>query len=116
MRQRILGSVAVLSLALLASCVYVANMPPVASFTATPAVGTTPLDVSLDATASSDPDGDLVAFVWSFGDGQTSSTSAFPFVHEFTVQSEARTFTIVLTVTDDGGAVDTAVQYVTVNP
>lgn len=116
MRQRALGSLVVLGLALLTSCVYVANMPPVASFTATPAIGTTPLDVSLDAGASSDPDGELVSFVWNFGDGQTSSASAFPFVHEFTVQSTARTFTIVLAVTDDGGAVDTAVQFVTVNP
>ena len=54
--------------------------------------------------------------LWNFGDGQTGSASIFPFTHQFTVQSVSETFTIVLTVTDDDGASDTAVQNVTVNP
>ncbi len=100
----------------LASCVYVINMNPVASFTAAPALGTTPLDVTLDASASHDPDGAIVSYFWNFGDGQTDSQSVFPFTHQFTVQSDSETFTIVLTVTDNQGATDTAVQNVTVDP
>ncbi len=117
MRHRVLLlSVVGLSLFALASCVYITNLSPVASFTALPALGTTPLNVSLNATASYDPDGAIVSYLWNFGDGQTASDSIFPFWHEFTVQSDAQTFTIVLTVTDNGGATDTAVQNVTVNP
>ncbi len=100
----------------LASCTFVMNLSPVASFTALPALGTTPLDVSLNATASNDPDGTIASYLWNFGDGQTASASIFPFTHQFTVQSVSETFTIVLTVTDNQGATDTAVQNVTVNP
>jgi PKD repeat protein len=100
----------------LASCIYVSNLRPVASFTAVPAVGTTPLDVTLDATDSKDPDGTITAYLWDFGDDQTASRSLFPFTHSFTVQSSSETFTIVLTVWDNQGGTDTAVQYVTVNP
>jgi PKD repeat protein len=117
MRHRVLLlSLVGLSLLALAACVYVVNLSPVASFTALPVLGTTPLDVSLDATASDDPDGTIASYLWNFGDGQTASDSIFPFLHQFTVQSDAQTFTIVLTVTDDDGATDTAVQNVTVNP
>jgi PKD repeat protein len=105
-----------LALVALASCTFVMNLSPVASFTALPALGTTPLDVSLNATASNDPDGTIASYLWNFGDGQTASASIFPFTHQFTVQSVSETFTIVLTVTDNGGATDTAVQNVTVNP
>ena len=100
----------------LASCTFVMNLSPVASFTALPALGTTPLNVSLNATASNDPDGTIASYLWDFGDGQTASLSIFPFPHQFTVQSISETFTIVLTVTDDQGATDTAVRSVTVNP
>jgi PKD repeat protein len=100
----------------LASCVYLVNMSPGASFTAAPSLGSTPLDVTLNATASDDPDGTIASFLWNFGDGQTSSQSAFPFTHQFTVLGVPETFTIVLTVTDNQGATDTAVQNVTVTP
>lgn len=115
-KRLVLAVLAGCALAGLASCIYVVNLSPIASFTATPALGTTPLDVALDASNSSDPDGAIASYLWNFGDGQTASTSAFPFTHQFTVQSDARTFTVVLTVTDDDGATDTAVQNVTVNP
>lgn len=49
--------------------------PPVASFTRTPATGTSPLIVSVDATGSSDSDGTIVSYDWDFDDGQTGSGS-----------------------------------------
>jgi PKD repeat protein len=117
MSKRIAAVLSVgLVLLALASCVYVLNLSPVASFTALPASGTTPLDVTLDASASHDSDGSIASYLWSFGDGQTSSASVFPFTHQFTVQSESETFTIVLTVTDNQGATDTTVRDVTVDP
>ncbi|MEW5825241.1 MAG: PKD domain-containing protein [Candidatus Bipolaricaulota bacterium] len=115
-RRLLFGVLLVLGTALLASCVYIANLQPIAIFTATPTHGTTPLAVQFDATASYDPDGALAAFLWDFGDGQTASTSVFPFAHVFIVQSTSEVFTVVLTVTDLEGAQDTAVQNVTVDP
>lgn len=46
-----------------------ANTPPTPSFTATCAG----LTCSVDASASSDPDGAITAYQWSFGDGTTGS-------------------------------------------
>ncbi|WP_188112091.1 glycoside hydrolase family 48 protein [Aquimarina sp. RZ0] len=46
---------------------------PTASFTATPESGTAPLEVSFDAAASSDPNGDAITYSWDFGNGETSS-------------------------------------------
>ena len=117
MRNRVvLLSGVSLALLALASCVYLFNVSPVASFTMTSASGVTPLTVGLDPSASHDPDGTIASYLWDFGDSQSPSTSAIPFTRTFTVQSDSETFTIVLTVIDNQGATDTAVQYVTVNP
>lgn len=115
-RRVVCFSVLTLGALALASCVFVGNLQPVASFTATPTTGTTPLDVQLDASASYDPDGTIAMYSWDFGDGQTASTSVFPFLHTFTVQSFSRVFTVVLTVTDAKGADGTAVKNITVDP
>ncbi|WP_281986702.1 glycoside hydrolase family 9 protein [Aquimarina aggregata] len=68
---------------------------PTASFTATPESGIAPLEVSFDATASSDPNGDTLTYSWDFGNGETS-TSATPKV-TFT---EIKTYTVTLIVSD----------------
>ena len=44
----------------------VSNAPPVASFTNT----CTALSCSFDGTSSTDPDGSVVAYAWTFGDGR----------------------------------------------
>ena len=87
----------------------VENQSPTASFTATPTSGETPLNVSFDATASSDPDGTIDSYDWAFGDGSTGygiTTS-----HQYT---SASTYTVTLTVTDDDGDTDTATVTITV--
>ena len=70
------------------------NPRPVASFTATPTSGPAPLDVAFTNTSTGQP----TAFVWSFGDG-TSSTDANP-VHRYTVDG---TYAVSLTVSNATG-------------
>lgn len=85
------------------------NQAPVARFTASPASGTAPLDVAFDAAASSDPDGRIVEYAWSFGDGTTASGPQAD--HTF---SEPGTYEVTLTVTDNAGATDQNAQSITV--
>ena len=75
------------------------NQPPVASFSVDVAEGSAPLEVRFDASASSDPDGSIASYAWSFGDGATGSGRVATHVYE-----NAGSFTPRLTVTDDRGA------------
>ena len=53
--------------------VSIPNGAPTASFTLTPALGGAPLAAFFDAGASTDPDGDPLAYAWNFGDGQSAT-------------------------------------------
>ncbi|WP_146848049.1 PKD domain-containing protein, partial [Cellulomonas terrae] len=85
--------------------VALANVAPAAVFTATP----TGLTVGVDATGSGDPDGSIVDYAWSFGDGGTASGLTASHVY-----ASSGTRTVTLTVTDDDGATSTSSQDVTV--
>jgi PKD repeat protein len=65
--------------------------------------------VTFAGTGSSDVDGSIVSYAWDFGDGTTGSG-----VSPTHTYAAAGTFTVSLTVTDDGGATDVATQLVTV--
>jgi PKD domain/CARDB/Matrixin len=75
-----------------------AYTPPVACFTKSAATGPAPLSVSFDAYCSSDPDGTVASYSWSFGDGGTGSGAAI--AHVFQAPG---TYRVVLTVTDNQG-------------
>jgi PKD repeat protein len=82
-----------------------ANRPPTASFTS----AATFLSVAFDSSASSDLDGPLAGWSWTFGDG-TTSTEQNP-VH---VYAASGTYPVTLTVTDPGGLSASTTRSVTV--
>jgi hypothetical protein len=90
------------------------NQPPTASFSASPDPALTGEVVTLDASASSDPDGTIATYRWDFdGDGvfETDSGNA-PIVTR--TYPNAATTTINLEVTDDRGATGYAARHLTV--
>jgi PKD repeat protein len=76
------------------------NQAPVAKIIAGTTSGNIPLTVNFDGSASSDSDGSIAAYSWSFGDGSTASGAVVS--HTYTT---AGNFTATLTVTDNAGAI-----------
>ncbi|NVJ68076.1 MAG: pre-peptidase C-terminal domain-containing protein, partial [Gammaproteobacteria bacterium] len=81
------------------------NEAPTASFT----FNCTDLNCTFDASGSSDSDGSIVSYSWNFGDGNSAS-GANP-SHSFAADG---TYSVSLTVTDNGGATGSDSQDVTV--
>jgi len=77
------------------------NVAPIAEFTASPASGIVPFEVTFDASLSSDVDGSIAGHDWDLGDGATSSESRVTHLFETAGEHE-----VTLRVTDDDGAVD----------
>ncbi|MDD4954140.1 MAG: PKD domain-containing protein, partial [Candidatus Omnitrophica bacterium] len=88
-----------------------ANIPPTASFTATPETGAAPLEVSFDASASSDSDGTIKSYRWDFGDG--ANRNGMTVTHTY---DAAGTYTAALTVTDNDDAQGTSQKEIKVTP
>lgn len=79
------------------------NNPPVASFTYTTRTGRTDI-VNVDASASSDPDGDPLTYTWDWGDGSPASTGVNSGHRYLTTGAK----TITLTVRDAGTSASAA--------
>jgi thermitase len=82
-----------------------ANSPPVASFS----YECDGLTCAFDAANSEDPDGTLTSYQWDFGDDGTGDGVAVS--HTYVVSG---TYTVTLTVTDNGGATGTESQNLSV--
>jgi PKD repeat protein len=87
----------------------VRNQPPVARFSVSPGKGNTSTTFSYDASASSDPDGRIVDFLWKFGDGRSGQGKQI--THEF---SREGSYDTELTVTDNKGSKSNAFREVQV--
>lgn len=86
------------------------NNPPQAAFTFLPIDPFEGESVTFDASASSDPDGDIVRYGWDFGDGATGLGKIV--THAFAHPGE---FVVLLTVTDSAGAEAKATRLVKVD-
>lgn len=71
------------------------NVDPIASFSVLAVDG---LTITVDGANSVDPDGEVVSYLWDFGDGQTGDGAATGHVY-----GDYGTYTVTLTVTDDAG-------------
>jgi len=87
------------------------NQKPQAVIVATPIQGTAPLQVSLDASSSTDPDGVLVAAIWDMGNGQQGDG-----LQTNVTYTDSGRYEVMLIVTDNRGASDTAIQVIQVDP
>jgi len=87
-----------------------ANRPPVARLTV-PAQSQTGESVPMDASASSDPDGDPLTYTWDFGDGTAPTRLTFPrTTHAY---ARAGNYTVKVTVEDGRGGTSSATAPIT---
>ena len=90
---------------LLAACDRIVG--PQADFTATPRFDYPPLEVTLDASASSSPNGAIVSYDWDLGDGETDAGVTVTHTYD-----EKGVYDITLMVTDSAGAIGARTQSV----
>lgn len=86
------------------------NKLPTAVITTSATSGVAPAPVDFSGASSSDPDGTIASYKWSFGDGTTATTAKASKTY-----AAAGTYTATLTVTDNrGGSASSSVK-ITVN-
>ena len=88
-----------------------ANTPPVASFTYSPEKPFVNETIIFNAFSSYDPDGNITSYEWNFGDGNVTSTTHEVLNHSY---SEAGSYEVTLTVTDDDGVTNSTTKIITV--
>ena len=87
------------------------NLPPTAAISASTSLGPAPLSVTFDAGGSSDPDGEIYTYSWSFGDGTNAAGILADHIY-----IQPGVYTVRLKVTDTMGATAEALYTVTVQP
>jgi PKD repeat protein len=75
------------------------NHPPQAQFSFSPITPKVGEDIVFDASASKDPDGQIVEYLWDFGDGSPAESGS-TVIHAYGSPGQ---YTVKLTVTDDQG-------------
>lgn len=85
------------------------GLPPTAAFSFSQIPDT--LDVDLDATLSTDPDGTVIGYDWDFGDGHWGSGQSV--THSYVAGG---TYPVTLKVTDDQNTTGQVTRLVTVQP
>ena len=96
-----------------------ANTAPTATFNVSSGTPTAGAEVQFDASASSDEEGEIVSYEWTFGDGTTATGAEATHVYNESVANryaEASRYEVTLTVSDADGATDSASKSVRVDP
>lgn len=88
------------------------GQPPVASFTYSPAKPVVNEMITFDASNSTDPDGNITKYEWEFGDGNATNTTEKIITHSYALVGN---YTVILTVTDDDGAINSTSRVVIVH-
>lgn len=88
----------------------IGNLPPVASFSFSPASPRVGQAVRFDGTAARDPDGTIDSYSWRFGDGTSGSGATAS--HAYT---KPGTFTVQLSVADNSGGTGEATRSLVVS-
>ena len=89
--------------------IFVSTGEPVPVISVSASSGMIPLTVAFDGSGSSDFDGQIVTYLWNFGDG--TSVEGVTATHTY---ENGGKYTASLTVTDDDGKTGTAYQEITV--
>jgi len=87
------------------------STPPVASFKVSPENPSTNQNVTFDASESYDPNGEIVSYVWDFGDGNGVATTEPIAIHNYTSNG---VYFANLTIFDDEDYYDSLVREVQV--
>ncbi len=85
------------------------NAKPVANFTFSPATATENVKILFDASSSTDSDGQIVSYAWTFGDGDSGTGVTISRAY-----SQSGTYNVTLTVTDDRGQTGTTTRQVSI--
>jgi len=101
LRYAVAMGVLVMSLLILAAQCPNTNSRPVAVFSADPTSGPSPLTVNFDASSSVGRDGSILAYAWSFGDGDTGTGETISHTYR-----QPGIYTAQLTVTNQDGNMD----------
>jgi licheninase len=96
-----------------------ANTAPTAAFNVSPSTPTAGTGVQFDASASSDAEGAIASYEWTFGDEASATGAEVTHVYaesEANRYAESSRYEVTLTVTDTDGATDTTTESVRVDP
>ena len=87
------------------------NQPPTASFTYSPENPVAGQEITFDASASQDPDGEIAFYEWNFGDGNGQTTTDSTITHTYDTEGN---YQAKVTVVDNEGAETTSVVNIVV--
>ena len=84
---------------------------PTANFTYSPKYPAVNQTVTFNASSSFDPDGEIVSYIWDFGDGNITTVSTPIVTH---IYKSENTYEVTLTIVDDDGLTDSTSQMIVV--
>ena len=90
------------------------NRAPSVRFTFSPYWVHAQLDAEFDASESYDPDGEIVQYLWSFGDGTSDEGMIVEHAFPYSPSGSVWIATVILTVVDENGKTSTTSKQINV--